>query len=89
MRYAWDDDKAASNEVKHGITFERAVEVFDLLGAEIPDLRKNYGEDRINRYGRLKDGTTVCVTYTLREDGQVRRIISARPAKREERPIIP
>lgn len=89
MRYAWDDDKAASNEVKHGITFLRAVEVFDLPGAELHDRRKNYGEERINRYGRLKDGTMVCVTYTLRDNGQVRRIISARPAKREERPIIP
>lgn len=89
MRYAWDDDKAAKNEMKHGITFVRAIEVFDLPGAEIPDDRKDYGETRINRYGRLKDGSMVCVTYTWRDKGETRRIISARPAKREERNIIP
>jgi uncharacterized protein len=29
MRFEWDDNKAESNAVKHGITFEEAVTVFD------------------------------------------------------------
>jgi len=28
MRFIWDDNKAESNALKHGITFEEAVTVF-------------------------------------------------------------
>jgi uncharacterized DUF497 family protein len=28
MRFEWDDNKASSNVLKHGMTFEEAVTVF-------------------------------------------------------------
>ncbi len=87
MDYEWDPDKAASNEAKHGISFDQARTCFPRPGLDIPDSRKDYGEIRINRYGRLADDTPVVVTYT-RRTGRI-RIISARKAKREERELIP
>jgi uncharacterized protein len=88
MEFDWDDAKAASNELKHRLSFERAQECFTNLATEFVDARKNYAETRINRFGRLNDGTPVCITYTVRP-GPLTRIISARAAKREEREIIP
>jgi uncharacterized protein len=47
MRFEWDDNKAESNAVKHGITFEEAVTVFadpDLLFTE--DTQHSQGEER-------------------------------------------
>lgn len=87
MDYEWDSEKAAKNEAKHGISFDEARRCFPRPGLDIPDDRKDYGEIRINRYGRLADGTPVVVTYTPRA-GRI-RIISARKAKREERDFIP
>lgn len=45
--FEWDDDKAAANLRKHGITFEEARGVFrDPLAIELIDDREAYGEDR-------------------------------------------
>ncbi len=68
MRFVWDDDKAASNLVKHGVTFKYATRVFaDELGYEWVDDRNDYGEERLNVVG-LVDGFEILVTYTLREE---------------------
>ena len=38
MRWTWDPDKAAANRVKHGLSFETAILVFDdPLHASKPD----------------------------------------------------
>lgn len=81
--FEWDDAKAASNEAKHGVSFDDAVQVFDDPGrVEKPDDRRPYGEERLITFGAV-DGVAMCVVYTAR--GKVRRIISARAASRSER----
>ncbi|MGP9822630.1 BrnT family toxin [Salinarimonas sp. NSM] len=81
--FEWDDAKAASNEAKHGVSFDDAIEVFDdPARIEKPDDRKRYGEERLITFG-VVDGVPLCVVYTVR--GNVRRIISARAASRSER----
>ena len=87
MDFEWDEAKALKNESKHGLSFPRATECFFNPGIDIPDTRKDYGEARFNRCGRLDDGRPVVVCFTHR--GHKTRLISARPAKREERDIIP
>lgn len=87
MDFEWDESKAAANEAKHGLSFPRARECFFNPGVDIPDTRKDYGEIRVNRCGRLDDGSPVVICFTVRA-GKT-RLISARPAKREERDIIP
>jgi uncharacterized DUF497 family protein len=38
MQFEWDENKAASNLSKHGVTFEEAVTVFgDPLSDTVPD----------------------------------------------------
>ncbi len=87
MNFDWDVVKAEKNEAKHGITFSSATESWLSPGFELEDTRADYGEVRINRYARLNDGTPVVVTFTERQG--VTRIISARPAKKKERTLIP
>ena len=87
MSFEWDSLKAGMNLAKHGISFAVAGECFFLPGVNVADDRKDYGEIRINRYGRLHDGTAVVVTFTSRAN--LIRIISARPANARERHLIP
>lgn len=81
MEFDWDNNKAESNLKKHGIDFEDAIYIFDGHTHEWEDDRHDYGETRFVALGLL-DGRVLAVVYTDRDD--VRRIISARRAKRHE-----
>jgi len=81
--FEWDDDKAAANARKHGVTFEEARGVFrDPWAIELVDDRAAYGEDRFVLIGMTQSRVLV-VVYVLRE--QRNRIISARKAEPNER----
>ena len=81
--FEWDEDKAARNLEKHGVSFVAAVAVFeDPRRIERLDLRQDYGEDRVQAIGRSK-GRVLFVVYTRR--GELIRLISARRANRNER----
>ncbi len=78
--FEWDEQKCASNLVKHGVDFERAKLIFEGPTLEGADERE-YGEKRIGAYGTV-DNEVFFVTYTWR--GNRRRIISARRARTNE-----
>lgn len=81
--FEWDDDKAASNAEKHGVTFEQARSVFcDPFAIELLDDREDYSEDRYILIGMAAINLLV-VVYTERNDRN--RIISARTAEPNER----
>lgn len=81
--FEWDDDKAASNAEKHGVTFEQARSVFrDPFAIELLDDRQDYSEDRYILIGMSAAGVLV-VVHTQRADRS--RIISARKAEPNER----
>lgn len=82
MQFEWDDDKAAANAEKHGISFELAAYVFfdDHRLIAIDD-RFDYGEERIITMGHVENRLHV-VVYTETED--TIRIISARKANKRE-----
>ncbi|MEX2616488.1 MAG: BrnT family toxin [Alphaproteobacteria bacterium] len=81
--FEWDDDKAASNAEKHGVTFEQACLVFrDPFAIELLDDREDYDEDRYILIGMAANSFLV-VVYTERNDRN--RIISARKAEPNER----
>ena len=83
MAFVWDDEKAASNLLKHGISFEFAVRVFQSPAqVEWLDDRGDYGEERWNVVGLIED-LEVFVSYTVRDNDV--RIISARRPTRYER----
>jgi uncharacterized protein len=82
MTYQWDKDKASANLRKHGIDFADAVSVFsDDLAITTPDER--FDEERFITIGLDGLGRVLIVVYTWR--AQEIRLISARPATRQER----
>ena len=82
LDFEWDDDKAAANVRKHGVSFEQAALAFrDLFAVEWLDMRESYGEERIILVG-TSQGQILAVVYTEREERI--RIISARRATKDE-----
>ncbi len=84
MRFEWDNNKAESNFLKHGISFEQAVTVFAdpyLLFTE--DSKHSEKEQREWAIGEAKNGSLLVVIFTMRGDSI--RIISARKATKIER----
>jgi len=84
MDFEWDADKAASNELKHGVSFDTAARVFlDPCRIETCDAREDYGEDRWATIG-FASPALLYVVYTIRH-GETVRLISARKANEKER----
>jgi len=80
MLFEWDSKKSASNEQKHGISFEDAKELWnDPFRIEIQTLFPD--ENRSILIGRL-DGKVWTAVFTVRE--QTVRIISVRRARKGE-----
>ena len=87
MTWAWDSDKAAANRIKHGLSFETAVLVFDdPLHASNPDPHPH--ADRWRTIGFVGP-VLVLVIHTWPEAFEggepVGRIIRARKATARER----
>jgi uncharacterized protein len=83
MRFEWDENKAESNFLKHGIQFEEAVTVFaDPYLMFTEDSSHSQGEEREWAIGEMEDGSIVVVVFTMR--GERIRIISARRATKRE-----
>jgi uncharacterized DUF497 family protein len=82
MEIEWDNNKAASNLIKHKIDFEDAKNIFlDPNRLEREDQR-DYNETRIQVIG-IVNQVVLLVVYTKR-NGRY-RIISARRANKNER----
>lgn len=84
MRFGWNEKKAASNLLKHGISFEEAATVFgDVLSDTFPDHNHSLEEQRFIIIGASESGKILVVAHT--DDGELVRIISAREATLGER----
>ena len=83
MEFEWDENKNKSNQVKHGISFEEIIEIFDYPMLVKVDNRKDYGETRYIGVGR--NGLAVLFTVVYTERKSRIRIISARLANKKER----
>lgn len=83
MRYEWDTEKAASNVLKHGVTFDDALYVFRDTGGLITE-DADSDEERFAVLGMGAYGDLLVVIYTYRGE-DVTRVISARKATRTER----
>jgi uncharacterized DUF497 family protein len=82
MGFQWNAAKSAANEVKHGISFLQAAQIFRGPVLKTKDARHDYGEVRFVGLG-IFDGELLSVVFTER-DGDI-RIISARRASKNER----
>ena len=82
MSFEWDEEKRLQNFHKHGIDFVDAKEIWSQYHVEMPSSRIVQGEVRRLAIGELS-GRIVTVVFTWR--GEVRRLISARNARRKEK----
>jgi uncharacterized DUF497 family protein len=83
LQFEWDEDKAAQNVAKRGVSFLTAAEIFANEIIERIDDREDYGELRFIALGRVET-EVYRVAYTWRGD-RVIRIISAQKASKHER----
>ena len=84
MTFEWDDEKAASNEAKHEVTFAEAKTVFtNPLAVIFNDEAHSNDESREIIIGHSQKNRVLLVSFTGRPDAI--RIISARRATRNER----
>ncbi|MGB3757621.1 MAG: BrnT family toxin [Rivularia sp. (in: cyanobacteria)] len=82
IEFEWDTNKAQSNLIKHGVNFEEAAEVFfDPFYQEGDASANNEQRDFILGYSLSQ--RLLLVVYV--ERNVVKRIISARPATKNER----
>ncbi|HEV2334563.1 MAG TPA: BrnT family toxin [Stellaceae bacterium] len=80
MEFGWDEAKNAANRLKHGFDFVFAIRIFS--GPVRRRISLRGGETRVVATGQV-ERLYVTVVYT-RRNGRY-RIISARPARRDER----
>lgn len=84
LTFEWDDEKAASNLAKHGVSFEEAETVFaDPLAGIGPDPDHSVREQREIAAGLSAAGRLLLVSFMERR-GAI-RIISARELTPPER----
>lgn len=87
MKFEWDPGKARSNLAKHGVAFEEAITAFDdpfaLMAAD--PAHSTLQEQRTWLIGEADTGNVIVAVFTIRQLGQVRRLISARRVSRKER----
>jgi uncharacterized protein len=86
--FEWDATKAASNQRKHGISFDLAATVFrDPLMISIPDEENSKTEERWITMGQAENSKLLSVIHTYLEisaNAANVRMISARPATKHE-----
>jgi hypothetical protein len=85
--FDWDNGNGRKNE-KHGVSQSEAEQVF--FGQPLlllADARHAGSEPRYHALGKTREGRRLHVTFTLRNDGTLIRVTSARDMHRKERSI--
>ncbi len=76
MKITFDPAKRERTLRDRGLDFEQAIEVFAGLAIDVPDLRRDYGELRIQTVGHLRGRIVIAVWMPRRtachldEEGQ-------------------
>jgi uncharacterized DUF497 family protein len=86
--FDWDDGNSRKSADKHNVSQAEAESVFfnDPL-IVVADVRHSEKEQRLNALGKTAQNRILHVTFTLRQNGTVIRVISARDMHRKERKI--
>ena len=82
MDIEFDSAKRKKTLETRGLDFARCDELFEGIHWTYPDVRMDYGEERLITIGSL-DGRLVVIVWTPR--GEARRIISMRKANDREK----
>jgi uncharacterized DUF497 family protein len=85
--FNWDEGNARKNE-KHDVSMAEAEQVFfNVPLLLVDDASHSQKEPRLHALGKTDEGRTLHITFTLRQVGQLIRVISARDMHRKERAI--
>ncbi|MDX2193237.1 MAG: BrnT family toxin [Gemmatimonadales bacterium] len=85
-RITWSAAKARSNRRKHGVSFEEACSAFaDDDALVVRDHLHSVGEERFHLLGLSDRLRLLVVVHAVQLDGDLIRLISARPATPSER----
>ena len=84
--FEWDDGNSRKSADKHAVSQAEAEGAFfnDPL-ILVEDLRHSDSEQRFNALGKTSQNRLLHVTFTLRRNGTMIRVISARDMHRKER----
>ena len=85
--FEWDEGNARKNE-QHGVSMAEAEQVFfnsPLL--VLPNAKHSEIEPRFHALGKTHEGRQLHISFTLRDAGQLIRLISARDMHRKERTV--
>jgi uncharacterized protein len=84
--FDWDEGNGRKSVEKHDVSQAEAEQIFfndPLLVVE--DVHHSARESRWHALGRMEEGRFLHITFTLRGDGRLIRVISARTMHRRER----
>jgi uncharacterized protein len=85
--FEWDAGNERKNE-KHGVSMAEAEQVFfnaPLL--LLDDVMHSQSEPRFHALGQSDEGRRLHITFTLRQSGELIRVISARDMHKKERSV--
>ena len=83
--FDWDRGNTLKNE-KHGVTMLEAEQIFFVAPLVVtPDERHSQAEPRFRALGQTLLGRRLAIIFTVRGDGALIRVISARDMHRRER----
>jgi len=86
--FDWDEGNLRKSAEKHGVNPAEAEEVFQYEPLMIvQDAKHSDAEPRFQALGRSSSGRRLHVTFTLRRNETLIRVISARDMNRKERRI--
>ena len=86
--FDWDQGNSRKNAEKHSVNQSEAEEIFfnePLLVLE--DSKHSQAEARFHALGETDDERLLHITFTLRQNGTLIRVISARNMHRKERAV--
>jgi uncharacterized DUF497 family protein len=87
VEFTWDEGKNRVNKRKHRVSFETAIMVFDDPFHISRQDREVEDEERWQTIGSIQGIRVLLVAYTIGEDEDLIRILSARKATPSERRI--
>jgi hypothetical protein len=86
LEFDWDDGNSRKNSEKHDVSQQEAEQVFvDPRVLVLVDEKHSADESRFHAYGRTAAGRRLQVTFTLRRNETLIRVISSREMSRKER----
>jgi uncharacterized DUF497 family protein len=86
LGFDWDDGNSNKSLDKHGVSQQEAEQVFvDPRVLVLVDEKHSGEEQRFHAYGRTSLGRWLQVSFTLRRNETLIRVISSRNMSRKER----